>query len=820
MRSSVACLTGIVFAFGAPVFGVAPTATEFAARDAWVAAKLSGDSSSPRLPVPTLVMVENNDPVQENGRNGKPLRIGTEAFARGLYCHANSKVIVRNLPKGAKSFHAAAGVDSNEQTSGGRGSVIFIVEAGGKQLFKSNVCREGSPSLPINVVLDGAPELTLIVTDGGDGISCDQADWGNAYVTLADGTKLWLGDVPFADGPKPTKEPFLSLQVDGQPFFQGAAAPERHSQKLDDHRVRHELVWKKDQLIVRCEAVEYRDFPTVEWTAYVKNAGPTDSPMIENLQAIDTTWRRDAAGEFVLHHNTGSPCLPIDYQPHAQRLGPKEAKRITTSGGRSTNSDLPFFNIEWSGEGVIVALGWPGQWAASFTRDVADGLQVSAGQELTRFRLHPGDEVRTPLVVVQFYDGEVARAQNVWRRWMIAHNMPLPSGKPVPPMTGACSSHQFHEMIQANDTSQKLFIDRYVEEKLGLDYWWMDAGWYVNSGDWPNTGTWTVDRKRFPGGLRAITNHAHAKGVKSIVWFEPERVNPGTELYEKHPEFLLGQNGRDKLLNLGNPAAAKWWLERADALINSEGIDLYRNDFNIDPLAFWRANDAPDRQGITEIRYVEGFLGYWDELRKRHPNMLIDTCASGGRRNDLETLRRAVPLLRSDYILEPVGQQNHTMGIASWIPFFGTGINTPDPYTFRSQMCPWLICCYDMRRTDLDYAALRKLHGDWKRIAPLFLKDFYLLTPYTTENTAWVAWQFDNPESGEGVVLVFRRAESIYESASLKLHELDETARYKVEDLDTDSSHEVDGRNLTAGLAIALPQQPQAKILLYHRVTK
>ena len=80
-----------------------------------------------------------------------------------------------------------------------------------------------------------------------------------------------------------------------------------------------------------------------------------------------------------------------------------------------------------------------------------------------------------------------------------------------------------------------------------------------------------------------------------------------------------------------------------------------------------------------------GFLDYWDELRRRHPDMLIDTCASGGRRNDLETLRRAVPLLRSDLILEPTAQQNHTYGIASWIPFYGTGINALMPTLFEAK---------------------------------------------------------------------------------------------------------------------------------------
>src|ERR1039457_1103667 len=87
------------------------------------------------------------------------------------------------------------------------------------------------------------------------------------------------------------------------------------------------------------------------------------------------------------------------------------------------------------------------------------------------------------------------------------------------------------------------------------------------------------------------------------------------------------------------------------------------------PISIWRANDASDRQGITEIKHVVGYLAYWDELRRRFPAMLIDTCASGGRRNDLETLRRAVPLWRSDFAYEPAAMQQMTYGMALWIPY-------------------------------------------------------------------------------------------------------------------------------------------------------
>jgi len=600
----------------------------------------------------------------------------------------------------------------------------------------------------------------------------------------------------------------------------------RSTKKLDHNRTRRTVTYTDPNtgLEVRCVSMEYADFPTVEWTVYFRNNGSADTPIISEIMALDAVFECRENEKTVLWHHVGSPYSPNDYRPLEAALGPKVVKRITTSGGRPSNSDLPYFNIQWGGAGVIAVIGWPGQWSAEFIRDEANGLGVRAGQELTHFKLHPGEEVRSPLIVLQFWQGDRMRAQNVWRRWMLAHNLPRPHGKPVEPQMAGCSSHQFGEMIHANEENQKLFVDRYLEEGLKLDYWWMDAGWYVydpkySDWGWPHTGTWEVDTKRFPRGLRAITDHAHAKGVKSIVWFEPERVAPGTWLYTNHPEWLLGEDGREKLLNLGNPDALKWLIEHVDKLIVEQGIDLYRNDFNIDPLAFWRANDPEDRQGITEIRYVMGHLAFWDELRRRHPDMLIDTCASGGRRNDIETLRRSVPLLRSDYLLEPTSQQCHTYGIAFWIPFYGTGVNQFDSYAFRSVMCPHITACYDMRVKDADYDAVRRLTAEWRKIAAYYFGDYYPLTSYSAENDVWMAWQFDRPDLGEGMVQAFRRANSTYEAARFKLRGLEPDARYGVSNLDTQETVGLTGKKLMeTGYLVVLRNQPDSAIITYRRL--
>jgi alpha-galactosidase len=691
--------------------------------------------------------------------------------------------------------------------------------------------REGTPSVPVQVDLEGAKEFVLEVGDGGDGISCDQADWADARVELADGKTIWLGDLPTygVNARTYTVEPFFSFTYGGKPSTEllKTWTLTREAKQLDENRTEHTLTYTdpKTGLVLRCVGVEYRDYPTVEWTLYFKNTGQKDTAILADIQALDMELQRPAVPssetmEFRLRHQRGAPATFRDYEPFETLLGPKTATRLSSVGGRPCDKDFPYFNLqEPTSQGMIIVVGWPGQWAATLTRDAENHLHIRAGQELTHFKLLPGEEVRTPLMVLQFWKGcDWIRSQNIWRRWMVAHNVPRPGGKLPPIQHTPCSSHQFEEMYRTTTKDQMFFIDRYIEEGVKPDYWWMDAGWYpCDPVGWPKTGTWEPDKRRFPKGLREISDHAHDKGVKIIVWFEPERVAGGTWLSDNHPEWIFGgKNGG--LLNLGNPEAWKWLTQHVNKVIDEQGIDLYRQDYNIAPLGFWRGADAPDRQGITEIKYVTGYLAYWDDLLKHHPNMLIDSCASGGHRNDLETMRRSVPLLRSDYILEPVGNQGHTYGISLWIPYHGTGGNAIDPYILRSVMCPGFNSCLDMRRKDLNFDLFRKIMKQWRQYAPYYLGDYYPLTPYNLESTAWIGWQFDCPEKGEGVVQAFRRAESPYDSIQARLRGLEPDAVYTLTNFDVPGEKHITGKELmNGGFSIPIKDQPGSAVIMYKK---
>jgi len=808
----------------------------------WVAAKFNGSSQ----PQPDLgyfqPKLESGLP-EKSARRGNKLKIADVEFDKGIHCPSMGTVEV-HLPAPGDRFSAMVGVDSSDigyYSGYGHGNVTLVISIGGKEVYRSPVMHDGQKAIPVNISLQGSGSLmlTLIGTDENNKwyqAAWNQLDLADAKITLKDGRAIALDSLPMA--------PLSSAYSAAPPFsfiYSGEESADllrswqvqRSSRDLDEQRTEYTEIYKDPGtgLQVRLVGIAYHDFPAVEWTVYLKNTGSADTPIIENLQALDTRLERNGDGEFLLHHNKGAPATPDDYEPYETPLPPGSDISLSGKGGRPSNKDLPYFNLAWPNQGVIVVVGWPGQWAGRLERDKSNGIQIRAGQELTHFKLLPGEEVRTPRIVLLFWTGEWERSQNLWRHWMMAHNMPHPNGKLPPPQWAGNTSHEFVEMMEATDQKENAFIDRYISDGLKPDYFWMDAGWYLNDGSWVNTGTWEVDPQRFPHGLRAISDYAHSKGIKIIVWFEPERVTPGSWLYEHHPEWLLttkqepGNQLYDRhwrLFNFGDPQAREWMVEHVDKIITEQGIDLYRQDFNMDPLNYWRSQDAPDRQGITEVRYVTGLLEYWDELHRRHPDMLMDECASGGRRNDIDSLRHSVPLTRSDYLLEPVepiSQQMQTLGIAQWIPYFGTGISGEDPYQFRSQMTPAIVSVWDLRDDTTDVLTLRKLISQWRAVSPNYYGNYYALTPYSLSNTDWAAVQFDRPEAGEGFVEIFRRSKSPAETEIFRLRGLDPAARYEITNLDHGSKEELSGKDLlNGGIRIHLDHVPDSALISYKKL--
>jgi alpha-galactosidase len=717
-----------------------------------------------------------------------PLKIGGKSFAHGLGTHAVSEIAV-SLPAGAAKFEASVGVDNNYDTAGKHGSVEFIVEAAGKELYRSQVMRGGQEPVAVGVDLGGHREFTLRVSDGGDGPAYDQADWCEAAVTLEDGKVLRLHELPVVAPPAGSRLwpnlPF-SFVLGGQESAKLLPAWKRAGEKAveRDGKTIQRTTWTDPAsgLEVMCELTLFVDHPAAEWVVRLKNTGTADTPIIDNILSLDMRLTVPEKGTVTLHHANGSTCAATDFVPIDASVAPGAAIALAPGGGRSSDGRLPFFNLAWEGGGLVGAIGWSGQWSLNLNRDGGRNVHLRAGQQTTHLKLHPGESIRTPRILLVSWDGpDRMRGHNLLRRVMLAHYLPRLGGKPVMAPITNNTWFTFNEGNNVNAANQFECIAPMAG--LGVEAYWLDAGWF--EGGWPaGAGSWTPRKDAFPDGLRPLADAAHKRGMKFVLWFEPERVHPASRIGKEHPEWVLHAGGGDGLFNLGDPKAAAWMADYLSRCVREWGIDVYRNDFNIDPLRFWQAADAPDRKGMAEIRYIEGLYALWDALLERNPGMFIDNCSSGGRRIDLETLSRSVPLWRSDTACcghaETTQDQNQVAGLSLYVPTFGTGVWGFDPYTWRSAVTTGSSICVDTRKQEFAGELAQQAIAEAKSLRPLYEGDYYPLAGAAIDERQWCGWQFHRPDLGEGFAVFFRRAASPYASFDAALQGLDPQATYEV----------------------------------------
>jgi alpha-galactosidase len=309
----------------------------------------------------------------------------------------------------------------------------------------------------------------------------------------------------------------------------------------EDDGIRHVLTVRDPciGLEVTAEAVEYADAPAIEWVVLLRNGGRVDTPLLERIQALDLALA--CPGTCTLHYNLGALCSADDFAPVERRFRRASRLRLTPRGGRSSSEVLPFFNVERDGEGVVLAVGWTGEWAVEFDRAAEGALQVRAGMDLTRLVLHPGEEIRTPRVLVLPWHGDRIRGHNLLRGHILRHHRPRVDGKllVVPSFVGSWGA-----------TTAAVHLGnlaRLDEQRLPVECYWIDAGWF-GKGPWHLApGTWKEQAGTYPRGLREVSDAAHRGGRKFLLWFEPQRVAPGSAWAAEHPEWLLRISPEDEV---------------------------------------------------------------------------------------------------------------------------------------------------------------------------------------------------------------------------------------------------------------------------------
>ncbi|HBB90311.1 MAG TPA: alpha-galactosidase [Bacteroidales bacterium] len=598
---------------------------------------------------------------------------------------------------------------------------------------------------------------------------------------------------------------------------------------------------RKTGFTATCLVTCFLDYPAIEWVVKFKNGQGQNSLLLEKVKAIDYSFRYETEGPVTLYHSRGSSGERSDFQESEDLVGAGRNIRMTPSSGRSSNNTaFPFFNVSMPGnQGVLTAIGWSGKWYADVKQADTRSWSLEAGMERMKLVLYPDEEIRTPLICQLHWQGEDRlTGHNLFRQFVLQHHSRQINGKfaelplaytltmggPPPCDLYNCSTESFCIAM----------TQRHQQFNLLPEVFWIDAGWFTGCGEWwYNAGNWTVEKSRFPNGLKPVSDAVHKTGARFLLWFEPERVVAGTMFDRMKPEFLIkipdtvknpdiGRFLSDMyLFDLGNPAACQWLTDYISAFIRENGVDVYRQDMNFDPMPYWKYIDKPDRIGISEIRYITGLYAYWDGLLRNFPNLIIDNCAGGGRRLDLETVSRSSPLWVTDYNPgEPNGYQCHTYGLNLYLPLHGTCCIVPTKYAMRSGMSSALAITWDINASTVPLSRMDSLMKDFKRLRPYYYGDYYPLVPNVniTSDSIWMAYQQNRPDQGDGIILAFRRPDCPTDKLVVKPRGLKPDSRYQLLFEDTGSEMIKTGAELMKGLELECMDKPGSLLISYQTV--
>ncbi len=596
----------------------------------------------------------------------------------------------------------------------------------------------------------------------------------------------------------------------------------------------------------------YFSHGVTEWTVWFENTSDKNSGVIEALKTELNFDGRYPVLKGILgdHVNQYSP-YSIDLQ--------NNCVEFSANTGLATHINFPYFNLEYGDGGAMLAIGWAGTWRASFSSRGDTTTYTASSVNGLKTYLRPGEKIRTALFVLAPYSVRNEHyATNFWRDWFVKHNMPKAdaSGKPLEPFSTCCLANDTglpnsDGSISERHTTWKPSLERMLAENVKVDYRWLDAGWYicpdgtsaepyVKGHDWWDTvGTWELDPVKWPGKtFLESTEFARAHGMKTLVWFEPERVTDPDNLaknYSYDTDWAIRIDGERTIPNnIGDPDCLRWTTERICKMLRENKVEMYREDNNCNASKLWKHLDGlegENRCGITESKLIGGHYKMWDDIIACTLSYggcgFVDSCASGGGRNDIESLRRGVPILRSDSDRTSTALRlSMTTTFNKWIPFCGantkeklsqlapTGVS--DPYVWRASYLPALnVDSQFVYDAEQNFDMLRFGLREWKKVTPYLLKEFYTLTPWHKEqdNTDFTSFCYYDPEKEEGVIFAFRQEKCNKDLLRVSLPFANAGDRYTVTDEDSGE------KTVTGGdMTLRLDARRTAKLLWVKKI--
>jgi alpha-galactosidase len=534
------------------------------------------------------------------------------------------------------------------------------------------------------------------------------------------------------------------------------------------------------------------------------------SATIENREPQPVTVEQAAAAAFdlpaahyTLNYLTGRWAGEWVLNQETLRHGARVLESRRGSTGHQAN---PWFAIqagesdENHGEVWFGALAWSGSWRITVEQDQLDAVRVTGGFNPFDFGyvLHPNQSLETPVFYAGYSNHGLGGASRLLHHFEIDHVLPRRPGqengpKPRPVIYNSWEATEF----RVSEAGQIALAEKAAA--LGIDRFVMDDGWFgQRKDDHAGLGDWYVNKEKFPNGLKPLIDKVRSLGMDFGLWVEPEMVNPDSDLYRKHPDWVLNFPGRPRtegrnqlVLNLARTDVRDYVLDFLDKLVTGNDIAFLKWDYNRNWSEPGWDQLPPAEQKRIYVDFTRNLYWILAELEKKHPKLEIESCSGGGGRVDLGILKYTDEVWPSDNT-DPFDRLSQQDGFTyAYTPqvMMAWVTDSPDwhgrrtfslPYRMLSSMQGSLgIGSNIVNWNDEQMATAKRLIAAYHQVQRTIVQgDLYrLISP--RDGSEYSATQTVNPEKSQSVVFAFLHSTQLARPFPLlKLKGLDPEATY------------------------------------------
>jgi alpha-galactosidase len=518
-------------------------------------------------------------------------------------------------------------------------------------------------------------------------------------------------------------------------------------------------------------------------------------------QAAAATWNLPAGSDYVLHSLSGRWAAEwqLDQRPVVPSQTILESRR-----GSTAQQNNPWFALtpagttENAGPVWFGALAWSGSWRITVEPDLRRRVRVTGGYNPFDFsyRLAPGESLDTPVFFAGYTTGGLGEVSRLLHRFELTHVLPQsPHPRARPVLYNSWEATEFN----VNEAGQVKLAE--MAARIGVERFVMDDGWFgARNDDHAGLGDWVVNPRKFPHGLQPLIERVHGLGMDFGLWVEPEMVNPDSDLYRQHPDWVLNFTGRPRtegrnqlVLNLARRDVRDHLFRVLDDLLTHNDIAFLKWDYNRNWSEPGWPEQKPEDQQKVYVKYVQNLYWILQHLREKHPQLEIESCSGGGGRVDLGIMRLTDEVWPSDNT-DPFDrlsiQDGFTYAYApgvmmAWVtdsPSWANQRSTSLEYRFLSSMQGSLGIGADLNHwNDQDFATAKRLVADYKNIRMTVQQGrlYRLISP--RNGSSYSVTESVSSDTSQAVLFAFLHSSSLlYPYPRIQLQGLDPQARYRL----------------------------------------